>query len=728
MTPEKEILKKLPPLKLTPTDWETAQMCGQPWLIHAQETEGMLILSFFAQDTPVDGLPYARTVFSKDEFLTERPGLEAKKRFTSASFSYTRDEKLYDIGTGIYDGQLHKYRDNCAFASYAEMVLARSMLRSLSDTQTAEMSVSKLICKKQEQVLSDRLRGKQEKRNRKEKEEWGCVNPVPEGFWTFAKEHILKDSQYGTYQGKTHLSCQCGMCGEKFTLHRKKDNIKRNAPATCPKCGKHLIMLPSGQLPHKYTSDHVAFVDPADGKRTIFRIFKFTRDWDKTEEGYREETTSYEYGRIIIYTDIINDGTLYHRHRVYARDEEKEWKFSPSGELRPPRPMMYYYDDDPAWRHYLYPEGLDKALGTLPATCFGLEEYARQGLPQRYFSYIVCSGINFLSIEDKRYLASNGHVESGFRILDRNARYWSRHPKEKDTICGLDAKHLRILLEFEQDTFKIFDYALQLLWNQQEMLRKGSKKHLTAEAIRFFYENGVSRGSAEKLAEEAAGLSFGKIVKYLTKQTTNGLSVKTAAELLSDYCKMRRNCGLPCGEAQLTPKELVNAHDELMLIDNARKAEEQRQEREKRAAEIEQMEATLTEQIRKRAEALEEALKKVMDLSEDGLIAQFPYTAKEFFIEGDVLHHCINGYRKDFAKGLTVIVFIRNEAAPDVPYYTLETKNGQIVQLHGMYNDIRTETVVQPDGSRETITTTIPIPDKVKAFAEKIAKGLAAAA
>lgn len=378
--------------------------------------------------------------------------------------------------------------------------------------------------------------------------------------------------------------------------------------------------------------------------------------------------------------------------------------------------MGYYYDYDPAWRHYLYPEGLDKALGTLPATCFGLEEYARQGLPQRYLTYILYSGINFLSIEDKMYLA-NGHVESGFRILDRDARYWSCHPREKDTICGLDIKHLRILLEFEQNTSEKFDYALQLLWNQQEMLRKGSKKHLTAEAIRFFYENDVSRGSAEKLAEEAAGLSFGKIVKYLAKQTTNGLSVKTAVELLVDYYRMRRDCGLPCEEAQLTPKELVKAHDELVQIDNARKAEERRQE-----------EAALTKQIRERAEALEEALKKVMDLSEDGLIAHIPYTAKEFYIEGDVLHHCINGYRNDFAKGRTIIVFIRNEAAPDTPYYTLETRNGQIVQLHGMYNDIRTETVIQADGTRKTIKTTIPIPDKVKAFAEKIAKGLAAAA
>ena len=719
MSKEREILKKMPLLRFTNTDQETALMCEQPWLIHAQEAEGYLVLSYFEKGTPVTGLPYARTAFSREEFITERPGLKGRKRFTSASFEFSRDEKMYSIFSRTWDCKQQRYFSHFSFASYAEMEETSSMLRTFTENPELK-DIRDLVYEVQRQVMDERLRVRQEKRRRKEKEEWGCVNPIPDGFWRFAESHILKESQYGTYEGRTNLSCQCGMCGEKFVLHRKKDSVKRGVQKTCPNCGRTITLLSAGRLPYKWDTDHVAMVDPGDGKRTIFRIFEFIREWKKAENGeYMPINRNYEKGRIIIYTDIKKNGpSNCQRYRTYALDwkapdNDRGWRYSPSNELRPPR-LFSYYECDPAWCHYLYPEGLNKTLGTLPAASFGLEEYARGGHKERFASYMIFYPKR-MNMKDKKKLAQMGRVKTAFNVFDHVSDYMTC-VDGKDLTSGLDAKHLRTLFEFEKDSEQIFNYAYSLLANQQKLLvNKKSAKHVTAEDIRFFIRNGIANYTVERLAEQAASISFGKLSRYLEKETKDGLPMKNAIDLLVDYIRMRKECGLSCKAADICPKGLQNAHDAMIGPYNEAKKEEERRNNEE-----------LTKLIKTRAEALEKILKEVM-AQEDGLIAHFPQSAGEFIAEGEALHHCVSRYKQSFAKGETIIVFIRDVSAPDKPYYTLEVKNGRIIQLHGKYNDIHTETIMQEDGTTMSKKTIIPIPEKVQSFAEKIAQGLQAA-
>lgn len=64
-----------------------------------------------------------------------------------------------------------------------------------------------------------------------------------------------------------------------------------------------------------------------------------------------------------------------------------------------------------------------------------------------------------------------------------------------------------------------------------------------------------------------------------------------------------------------------------------------------------------------------------------------PKNPTELAAEGTKLHHCVSSYIKRVAEGSTNIVFIRKVEEPDVPFFTVEIDNDNIIQqVHGFGN------------------------------------------
>jgi len=64
-----------------------------------------------------------------------------------------------------------------------------------------------------------------------------------------------------------------------------------------------------------------------------------------------------------------------------------------------------------------------------------------------------------------------------------------------------------------------------------------------------------------------------------------------------------------------------------------------------------------------------------------------PKEPDELAIEGITLHHCVKSYIGKVAKGITNIMFIRQENEPDKPFFTVEIDNCDVIQqVHGMSN------------------------------------------
>lgn len=148
--------------------------------------------------------------------------------------------------------------------------------------------------------------------------------------------------------------------------------------------------------------------------------------------------------------------------------------------------------------------------------------------------------------------------------------------------------------------------------------------------------------------------------------------------LWTDYLDMAERLGYDMSDEVVTlPKRLSEAHDT---------AEGQLEIKEK---------PELALKMLRRAEKLE----KEYGYAEDGYRICAPKSMAEIIKEGKVLSHCVGGYAERHAKGQATILFLRSEAEPAAPLYTIEVSKDSVRQAYGYRNkttpdsDARTRTM-----------------------------------
>lgn len=85
---------------------------------------------------------------------------------------------------------------------------------------------------------------------------------------------------------------------------------------------------------------------------------------------------------------------------------------------------------------------------------------------------------------------------------------------------------------------------------------------------------------------------------------------------------------------------------------------------------------------------MEKELNKKYGFETKSLLIRAPHDHHEIIEEGEKLNHCVAGYAKEVAKGKTIILFIRQKAEPDKPYFTLELNpiTHSVLQCRGFGN------------------------------------------
>lgn len=124
-----------------------------------------------------------------------------------------------------------------------------------------------------------------------------------------------------------------------------------------------------------------------------------------------------------------------------------------------------------------------------------------------------------------------------------------------------------------------------------------------------------------------------------------------------------------------TYDELANIHDALAL---AVMQEKHLADAEKQA----KLNVELTLNNKKRLQKHEN-----LEYEDNSFLIRLPKSCAEIRNEGVQLHHCVTGYIDSHVYGHTTLLFLRNKAEPDKPFYTIElTNQGIIKQIHGMCN------------------------------------------
>lgn len=133
-----------------------------------------------------------------------------------------------------------------------------------------------------------------------------------------------------------------------------------------------------------------------------------------------------------------------------------------------------------------------------------------------------------------------------------------------------------------------------------------------------------------------------------------------------DYLGLLKDLGITPDHANLiVPKDLTKAHDNAVKLVN-------------------QLEREVEENRYK--ERLNKILKYEKVIGKYAFI--IPKKAQELITEGKTLHHCVGGsrYVEGHISGKTTVIFIRERSAPDTPFFTLEFKNKQVIQVRGKHN------------------------------------------
>ena len=163
-----------------------------------------------------------------------------------------------------------------------------------------------------------------------------------------------------------------------------------------------------------------------------------------------------------------------------------------------------------------------------------------------------------------------------------------------------------------------------------------------------------------------------RTLNYLVKQrdtVARGIDTGT----LYDYWNMTKKIQGSLPPELLYPRDVLRAHD---LAVHVLKEKENRETNEK---------------IRKYAEKLSWLS---WEDEETGLMIRAAKSQQELISEGKSLSHCVGSYAEAVSRGETAILFIRHIEKPEESFFTLEYRDGRVIQNRGKKNCDRTTEVV----------------------------------
>jgi len=670
---KKSSLKKIPLLKADEKDREFVSLYGHPYLAKPERVdvdgEHFLILNVYKQEDLLGNIaePFCRVFQGKKEFLTE----VVNKRTWSKR--------------AIKDLLMVSWKN-------PQIVIRQKsgerMVKSFFREGRSEKRAIDLMHEKQMEIKERELGRNKKKKIEKIRKLFAGVKPFSEAFEYWLDDQALYGSQYifYDYERKKNIRCMCSHCKTEFVLDR---GIPRhNKEGICPICKRPAVFKAKGKLIKRTLTDKgeaVKLERMKDG--ILMRHVMVYRKYEK-EKPETWKMSYYEDYRAL----LQEDGKARYFEKIYAEHGTWIWRetFWPSN-------FSYFYhlpytmDRYERLKHMpgvLYTRNLKQCLkGTVFQYC-GIESYERRYHPEMIAAKKYLE--TYLKIPQLEYFAKAGLCRICDDILWRGC----------DALpIDFQAKGLKDALQVSKEELRLLrEYDLDCSYVETFQKMKECGISLTETEKRNFP---VLYGSNPKLLEKAAYAPIRKITSYLAKQMERYHGVKgyrldsdlpevpkseqyayqNLARDWIDYLRWAQKLGHDINSrALLFPKDLGKAHDQM----DAEYRAFQKKERQK---ELKRM-RKVTDQILK-AEA-----RLLGGKIEDGeYIFMVPRKWQDLRQEGDTLGHCVGSYVEHIAKGRCSVYFVRKKEEPETPFYTVEYRDGKVVQCQGKGRCAPTEKV-----------------------------------
>lgn len=481
---------------------------------------------------------------------------------------------------------------------------------------------------------------------------------MPEDWDEWLKEFALDEFHFMVYvpSSKKQTDGFCTFCQQSVTLDQSAGRIKRGAKVKCPSCGKvHQAMPKSAQLNGRRYWDNCRLIDESREKWVaLFQKIEggfVVRYFDEfvRYNAHKKLISKPEYYESELCRVVCIDGKCESfEKRIYKQDMET-W-CSDIGKHDNGRALVYLNNLSEVIKGTIYQYcSLDlyqKAFGNQQ---IGVYFYMKKYPNNLFLEYLLKMGAVQL-VDDLcsySYYASgaiNGEGKNPSEILKIDNRHLLKTALASNP--SLDELRLYQTCDKCGYTLKIEDIKAwaKLLGNDDETLT---------------------------MILDSKVVSVSKFLKYIESNVTSGISASSTVRDWKDYINIVADLKLyDLGDAYYyLPKNLRAAHDKVVKEKQLRK--------EQRAKELEREADNLMKKLVRTGK---------YEMSYKGLMMVVPKGAEDIKREGSIQHHCVGGYVERVAKGETMILFIRKQEAPEKPYFTVEYKNGAVVQCRGHRN------------------------------------------
>ncbi len=648
---------------------------GDKYIVTAKivdiDGEKILLLNFFLRSQLAKKKTEAafRTFISRSDYITQD--------LTSASVKWKTGS--FKSMLGWYWWDTNERGHDVTFASDSDFISARYYMKSYLEGE--KQNVWDAIWRFQDKVLDDRLKARHKKETDKIDKKMEMVPEKPEGFEKWAHEVAMGDKRYLVYKAASKKKSTVGYC-----TYRKKNveiDIKTMCPknkkrGNCPNCGSPVTFIPKGYFPaYQRDSKWVCLIQKV-ATGIVARYFHVHQEI-KRDEKYKEDFSIGELCRAFLEeTDQGKVKLDSYEWGVYKQHGLPRW--CPDQDHKNCACAVVYTEnlpevfEDTVYRYCaldLYQKKLD--CNPIPVWRF-MNRYPTA----TYLEMFLKTGL----------------VNLAGAIVEGHAYELNTDGKTPVEILGIPKNYISILREIDGTTSE-----LRLLKQC-----KSDKILPYAKDLHEFYQK--FGGNDELLGVINSHMSIRKFIKYMDKQRKSlpkhketpchaawGYSRNYSREeriqegyknLSKDWLDYISWCATLKYNLKdmyvLLPPDFGKAHDRVMKEYQAFKDEQER----KRQAEIEKL--------------IQEALAiagnlPAMMMKAKGLMIILPKSGDEIKEEGRVLHHCVGTYVERVAKGETMILFVRKESEPSVPYFTLEYRDGKVIQCRGKNNCSMTKDV-----------------------------------
>lgn len=654
---------------------KAGELNGIKYIVDAKLVDkNILVMNFFEVSELRERKTVAtfRTFLSEDDYVTQDLTKDSTKWIT-ASFDMMQEIGFYRT---IWDEQKREYRDNFSVYIWSGQDVIEKCFKGYKKRESD--TIWNLIRRFQNEVKERRLEQKHRKVLDPIDLKMKHIQEPPQKFKDWVWEQGMSFSRYGIYKEteKNKAEFECSYCKAKGVVDRTKIRLRNNEKGECPFCKSKVTYKAKGRLAGviRDTTDFI-YVDRQE-KGFLLRYFWASRQIrdGNIKEGCIEEILL-EYKRCFWTVEKKSLRKEAYEWGVYHQRGLCRW-IPGSGDIIS---AGLYPDNLPqAWEHTAMKySGID----ILAKNYNGILPY--EGAIPTYlkfpkFEWICKMGLN--------NLAANIVNKYSFYYLSTDVIDYKANTIYE--ILGLTKVNTKILQEIDGNT------------DELDLLREAQKLNIqmSAEEIKEYYE--VFGCDIKLLREKGNKISFHKFFKYFDKEIERYIDKKPKEKLKrEELIELKRNMVNDWKDYLSWCRELkYNLDNMFIYMPNNFKHVHDRVAKEykylkdrKAAAEKKRRDKLVAKKMQKLKKDMEEMFSKnigvdALNIKGNGLILIVPANSTAIKEEGEALHHCVGTYIERVAKGETAIFFIRREAEPDKPYYTLEWRDNKVIQCRGMNN------------------------------------------